>query len=502
MKLLALPALLICFSVPALARGVGFSGRYGSRHTSNAEVIFYLALAGGMALLRGSQKAKIGRLGSDIASLGRTAGETKHTEDLLESLSASNPAMAPDWLREMIKPVFLKLQESWASGDYSPMRSMLTPHLYASHEARLADMRARGEVNRMDGVQVLNIAFAQLNYTQNPEDRAFTALITASARDYFTDTAGSFLRGDRAPSEFSEYWTFRLQGGSWLLDSIEQPGASSAADRDDVCWTPAEIVQTAFSAPAAQPAFGSLAAPAAGTVLPLSMAPVSPLPLEPIDPIAAIAPIAPIAPIAAIPPIAPVSPLPEARSEALYAPAPPPPPPGRELEPRSPEGRGWSRTGTELAAEAAFLTVYSAWEKNALDPLAEAELLPAMRGEMAAMMAACRAQGMSFRFEGLAVASAKVALVKSSPPAPEEEFVARITARAVKTLIRNGRVMHRDAAPTPFTEYWVFAKSGGRWKLKELLPRANGKIVLKQDDQETDSSPVQMEWYYKGGAAA
>ena len=61
--------------------------------------------------------------------------------------------------------------------------------------------------------------------------------------------------------------------------------------------------------------------------------------------------------------------------------------------------------------------------------------------------------------------------------------------------MHEGNVVHQETYATPFSEYWVFGGLDGRSKFKELLPRAGGEKVLQQDEQETESNPMQLEWY-------
>ena len=146
----------------------------------------------------------------------------------------------------------------------------------------------------------------------------------------------------------------------------------------------------------------------------------------------------------------------------------------------------------QIAATLLFTSVYAAWEHGEAGDLPDNELFPEMLTELKRMMETARAQSLAFRFQDFRVRTAEVALV--SGPA---EFTARITAIAQKTLTREGKVVHQEAYTTPFSEYWVFGRLDGRWKLKELLPKADGGKVLQQDEQETESNPMQLEWYYQ-----
>lgn len=68
-----------------------------------------------------------------------------------------------------------------------------------------------------------------MRYTHTGNEREFTALITARAKDYYIDDrTKEFLRGDDSPATFQEFWTFQRQNGAWQLREIEQTRESDA----------------------------------------------------------------------------------------------------------------------------------------------------------------------------------------------------------------------------------------------------------------------------------
>ena len=60
-------------------------------------------------------------------------------------------------------------------------------------------------------------------------------------------------------------------------------------------------------------------------------------------------------------------------------------------------------------------------------------------------------------------------------------------------MSRNGKVLHRDEAPEPFTEYWVFGRQDKAWKLRDILPRMDHEADRTQDGAP---GPAQIEWYW------
>jgi hypothetical protein len=64
-------------------------------------------------------------------------------------------------------------------------------------------------------------------------------------------------------------------------------------------------------------------------------------------------------------------------------------------------------------------------------------------------------------------------------------------------MLRNGRQLHRDSAPEPFTEYWVFGRQNNDWKLRDILPRMEQEA---HSDKDGAPSPVQIEWYWSSSS--
>jgi hypothetical protein len=62
---------------------------------------------------------------------------------------------------------------------------------------------------------------------------------------------------------------------------------------------------------------------------------------------------------------------------------------------------------------------------------------------------------------------------------------------------RGGQVLSSDDHVMPFEEYWSFGRLDNKWKLKEVLPPAEGQRELAQENVDEGSSPAQVQWYYK-----
>jgi hypothetical protein len=155
------------------------------------------------------------------------AARESATHGVLEQLARQDPSMAPDGLAAVARETFVELQRCWEARAYEPMRPRMMPDLFEQHLAQINAMVKRHEVNKIEDLNVGRISLVHVRYTSKPDDRSFTALIHASARDYYIDDHDqSFLRGDKAPSTFEEFWTFQFHGGRWLLREIEQTAES------------------------------------------------------------------------------------------------------------------------------------------------------------------------------------------------------------------------------------------------------------------------------------
>ena len=126
------------------------------------------------------------------------------------------------------------------SGDYVHARRLM-PTLFEEHTGQLQAMRRSHEINRIENLAVEQVAIVHVRYTKRPDRREFTALITATARDYYVDARdNSFIRGDAAPARFQEFWTFQRHGDRWLLRDVEQSRDSDLLDEENVVETVSE----------------------------------------------------------------------------------------------------------------------------------------------------------------------------------------------------------------------------------------------------------------------
>ena len=169
-----------------------------------------------------------------VYSTAAVARKMAKTHKLLEFIAQQDSAMAPDALAKLALGTFTQLQKCWQARDYTPMKPLLMPDLYAQHVTQLSAMAAQHEINMIAALRIERVDLVNVRYTEKADTREFTALITASARDYYIDDrTREFLRGDQEAARFQEFWTFQLHGGAWLLREVEQSRESEVLKQEN-----------------------------------------------------------------------------------------------------------------------------------------------------------------------------------------------------------------------------------------------------------------------------
>jgi len=168
---------------------------------------------------------------------GPRAVESKaaKTSKLLEFIAKVDSSFKEEALQQRATETFVKLQKCWQTREYGPMQALLMPDLYTAHCAQLQGLQRNHEINIIDHLRVDRVDIVNVCYTHVENQREFTALITAHARDYYVDDRDNhFLRGDEASAQFQEFWTFQRQGWRLLLREIEQTRESDKLKEENV----------------------------------------------------------------------------------------------------------------------------------------------------------------------------------------------------------------------------------------------------------------------------
>lgn len=377
-----------------------------------------------------------------VHSVSAVKPKVQKTRKLLEFIAKVDPAFALEALRQAAESTFVTLQKCWQARDYGPMKPLMMPDLYADHCAQLASMRRNHEINVIAQLNVERVDIVNVRYPHKEDEREFTALITASALDYYEDDRnGEWLRGDEEPARFQEFWTFQRQSGAWLLREIEQSRESDVLQDENFFEQ--------FTDKGVDRIYGETAGKAG---------PTGPW-LEPAV---------------------------ETKATRVE----------RLLNFLVRTDKIWNRQAMLERSREVFLRVMLAQESG--DP---APVLPDMFPQAAVSLKEKidqnRELGFSTEFRNLCVRKVELLLVRNFSDNTRDEFTVRISAHAQKIVRRAGAVLRQDEYVSPFIEYWTFGRLNGEWRLKEVLPPARGEELVNMENLDQDSTPEQLQWYYR-----
>ena len=374
------------------------------------------------------------------AEVGKKA---KKTEKLLAFLSRQDPSVSTKELHTLAESIFRKLQECWQKRDFGPMQPLLMPDLFRQHSAQLHGLVRNHEINRIDDLKIERIDLVNVRYTNKPDQREFTALITASARDYYLDDRTSrFLRGDNSPARFQEFWTFHLFGDHWLLREIEQAGESDILkDENFVEMLTDQTIKGIYEEAAAKE----------GKAGPW------------------------------------VEKATEEKATRI----------DRLLNFLVQTDKIWDRSQMLERARQIFMNMFLARESGDPGQLPQADMFPNVADSLRKQLQQWQMEGRTVEYRNICVRKAELILVRNYTDPVKDEFTVRMSAHAQKIERKGHMVLSEQQYVTPFEEYWTFGRLDKVWKLKEVLPPARGEKMMTEENVDEDSSAGQMQWYYR-----
>jgi predicted lipid-binding transport protein (Tim44 family) len=427
--------------------GGGFGGGFHGGGGSGDPTLF-LFVIGGFILVYVIVKAVNKNKGDEDLDFSYSRAEIERkavkTRQLLDFLSRVDQTMASGGLEETAMSTFVKLQQCWQARDYEAMKPLLTPDLYAEHCGQVAGMVRNHEINMIADLRVEHVDIVNVRYTQKENDREFTALISAIARDYYTDArTGEFLRGDEQPARFQEFWTFHRLDGAWLLREIDQTRESDALKEENFFEQ--------FTDQGLNQVYGEKAGKQEG--------PAGPWVEK------------------------------EAESKATRT--------ERLLNFLVQTDKLWDKQSMLERARKVFLDVMLVREAGDPASVPATELFPEIAASLQAELVRLGSQGTKLEFRNLCVRKVDLVLVRNFSDNSKDEFTVRISAHAQRAVRRGGLLISQDPYVTPFTEFWTFGRLDNEWKLKEVQPPAQGEGMTRTENVDEDSSPDQLHWYYQ-----
>jgi predicted lipid-binding transport protein (Tim44 family) len=157
----------------------------------------------------------------------------KATEQLLNTLSQSDPVWKEENLEEYARQSFFQIEEAWCKQDFAQLESLLRPELFSEWKAQIELMQSNGERNVMDGLRIDHVRLVEAQNYRDKEKDIFTACIDATATDYTVDANGEVVSSNtgsrrkqankqKSQEAFREFWTYERHGDNWLLQRVDQ----------------------------------------------------------------------------------------------------------------------------------------------------------------------------------------------------------------------------------------------------------------------------------------
>ncbi|MFH0998152.1 MAG: TIM44-like domain-containing protein [Pseudomonadota bacterium] len=408
-----------------------------------AFVIFFIVIAVIILILYSIIKQKKNQNLDFVYDRKAITPKAAKTEKLLSFLSRQDASVSPEALRKLAETAFRKLQKCWEKREYSPMAPLLMKDLYAQHCAQIEGLVRNHEINRIEKLTIQQIDLVHVRYAEKADQREFAALFTATARDYYEDDRTvKFLRGDHAPAQFQEFWTFHFSEGAWLLREIEQAGESEVLKDEN------------FAEMLTDDTIKGIYAEAAGKDG------------------------------AAAPWIEKSVGQKASRID-------------RMLNFLVQTDKLWNRNAMLERARQVFMNIYLARESGDLARVPGADLFPEVAESLQKQLGQWQSEGLRVEYRNLCVRKAELLLVRNFTDQSRDEFTVRISAHAQRMLRKGDAIWSGQEDVTPFEEYWTFGRLDGVWKLKELLPPAKGKKKVASENVDEDSTPDQLQWYYR-----
>jgi predicted lipid-binding transport protein (Tim44 family) len=300
----------------------------------------------------------------------------------------------------------------------------------------LEALKRQHEIDVIDNLKVEFIKPVHIRVLDNGY-KEFTALIQASATDYYIDDrTNKFIRGDRTAATFQEFWVFQYVDGKWLLRQIDQTKESDAlTDKNFVeMFTDVQI----------QSIIGEEAQGAVG---------------PDVDKSAML------------------------KDNKIH----------RHLNFLFNIDRMWDENLMKENARSLFVAFYTAKEKLDAEAVKDS-FFKEMYEKFADEIARMKKEAVKVEYRNLCVRKADIVLIRNFADNSKDEFTVRIAAHAQKWVWKGGEVIKQENYEIPFENYLTLGRKNNSWLLKELF--ASAGAISKRKNIDEDSSDAQVEWYY------
>ena len=171
------------------------------------------------------RKAKLGGDGAGQVHIEDTFDESKVQP--LTTLKQRDPAFDADDVAEDISNWYVRMQNAWTAGDFTPMQPYFSDALYAQFERQLKQIKDAGQTNHVENIAVLGVNI-QGWYEQDGRD-FLVARVQTRIIDYYTNNkTGEVVSGSKTIEKFMTY-RYILSRTSVVSAKVVAEGAEGAA---------------------------------------------------------------------------------------------------------------------------------------------------------------------------------------------------------------------------------------------------------------------------------
>ncbi|MBN9005248.1 MAG: TIM44-like domain-containing protein [Rhizobiales bacterium] len=126
----------------------------------------------------------------------------------------------PDY--ESFERLLGEIQAAWSNEDVNTLHTLATPEMVSYFTEDLRENDARGVVNKVSDVKLLQGDLAEA-WREGDTDYATVAMRYSLVDKTIERTSGRIVEGSEQPQEVTDVWTFvRPRGGKWELSAIQQ----------------------------------------------------------------------------------------------------------------------------------------------------------------------------------------------------------------------------------------------------------------------------------------
>jgi predicted lipid-binding transport protein (Tim44 family) len=123
---------------------------------------------------------------------------------------------------EAFEKLLSEIQAAWSNEDVNKLHTLATPEMVSYFTSDLSANSARGVVNKVSNVKLLQGDLAE-SWREGETDYASVAMRFALVDKTLERASGKLVEGSETPTEATEVWTFvRPRGASWELSAIQQ----------------------------------------------------------------------------------------------------------------------------------------------------------------------------------------------------------------------------------------------------------------------------------------